>query len=90
MKAFAVGSTPTAPTKPIKLKVMDNVIMKFRSVAEFEAYLNGGTLNEAFAKYSKERSHEAETKKFFGTKDWNEADELLKYGDRKSYEMIKQ
>lgn len=64
--------------------------MKFRSVAEFEAYLNGGTLNEAFAKYSKEISHKAESKKFFGTKDWNEADELLKFGDRKSYEMIKQ
>lgn len=63
--------------------------MKFRSVAEFEAYLNGGTRSQAFLDADQENSKTG-SEDFTGTASYEAADELLKYGDRKSYEMIKQ
>ena len=64
---------------------MKNVIKKFNSINDFCKYLQKETAKTWLA----EESHGDRDADWYGTKDYETADRLLKYGDLESYEAMK-
>jgi len=70
-------------------KDMANVIKVFGSVSEFDTYLQGRKNTKAWEHSNESQEEESgRGKVWYGTRNWEEAENLLTHGDRKNYEKI--
>ena len=67
---------------------MNNVYKRFESVGEFSAYLAKGTTKPEFDGYNAATEVSNKRTKFTGTESYEQADNLLLYGDRELAEKL--
>lgn len=66
---------------------MNNIFENFRSVNEFHRAVNTRKTNDVFARINKNSSHDGD-ESFTGTKNYQEANDLLKRGDTASLKLL--
>lgn len=65
-----------------------NIYKKFESLTAFENYLQTNEVQKYFAAYPKSQVKKDYEDSFFGTKSWNDAEDLMLHGDRESAKRI--